>query len=110
MTSQSTTGNTWDTLSTTWTAIVSEDWHIFQLELDEVANGTWLATWSIDGSQVNQLQQSWGPANMTVGFTPFCSLENLWWMGNYGNPPVFPTDVERDNNYAVFDYYTYTPE
>ncbi|RUS18867.1 hypothetical protein BC937DRAFT_88253 [Endogone sp. FLAS-F59071] len=110
LTSQSISGNSWSTMDSTWTVISSETWHIFQLRMDIMRDDTWHVTWIIDGVEVKRSQQKWGPPDMKKGgFTPFCSLENIWWMGDYGNPPKFPTGTPRTPNTAAFDYYSFIP-
>ncbi|KAJ3368664.1 hypothetical protein GGF31_006226 [Allomyces arbusculus] len=112
MTTQATDGKSWDTRVTKEVAISGNAWHDLTMDLDLSTDGSrqFIVTWYIDGRQVMQSRQNWGPDQMQGGaFSNELSLENLWWMGAGENVPEWP-DYNPNARAArvVFDRYVYT--
>jgi len=107
LTSQSTDGKSLSSSDYSWVSIDANMWHIFQIKL---ADDPYTVTWSIDGQVVKTSKQQWGPGNLPAnGFAPYCSLEQLSFMGDYGKPINFPAAVNsRPPNQFWVDHYRFT--
>ena len=111
LTSQAQDGVSWATLDSSIVPISGNAWHTLTLDFTLDATGTqYVVRWLIDGLLRKTSIQRWGPQDAPAGLAAQVSLENLPWMGEWGNPPVYPGVVgSRPTNYCLFETYRYTP-
>lgn len=107
LTSQSTDGKSLNSSDETWLSIDANMWHTFQIKLTD---NPYTVTWSIDGQVVKRSKQQWGAGDLPArGFVPYCSLEQLSFMGDYGRPIKFPNALSsRPSNQYWVDSYRFT--
>lgn len=72
-------------------------WHTLSIALKPNAAGHYEIAWSVDGTQLKQLQTSFGTETT---FTAHCSVENLTFIGDH---------IPAQDNYALFDWFEFLP-